>query len=323
MNKEDTEVRRSSRLRGNDPSFHPEDLSELNRMDTTSNDRPPVQEIQLLSEKVSSNEFEIPQKVLDSTLSDTSTPRKYRSNENKVSETPPKVLESNLQDEIDETMSFLDQPLIKKSWKTKSTSESTKNIKEVTEKSMAQQADDFASLQENSGSSDTNISYDTENIKNKEQQGIEMIKTYVKETIFDAFNSFEDRFVAMRRQILQEQKAVNDEYTTALQALTEKVNKQQFYLETLVKNHHKFAKKSAEIIENVNEVTEEVHTLQDKVKNGVQPNYLRLNLICDRIEDIKNDLEHNNVRDIILEVTHLKKNLKNFRKQQISSIAQT
>ena len=76
MNKEDTEVRRSSRLRGNDPSFHPEDLSELNRMDTTSNDRPPVQEIQLLSEKVSSNEFEIPQKVLDSTLSDTSTPRK-------------------------------------------------------------------------------------------------------------------------------------------------------------------------------------------------------------------------------------------------------
>ena len=159
--------------------------------------------------------------------------------------------------------------------------------------------------------------------KNKKQQGIEMIKTYVKETIFDAFNSFEDRFVAMRRQILQEQKAVNDEYTTALQALTKKVNKQQFYLETLVKNHHKFAKKSAEIIENVNEVTEEVHTLQDKVKNGVQPNYLRLNLICDRIEDIKNDLEHNNVRDIILEVTHLKKNLKNFRKQQISSTAQT
>ena len=53
-----------------------------------------------------------------------------------------------------------------------------------------------------------------------------MIKTYVKETIFDAFNSFEDRFVAMRRQILQEQKAVNNEYATALQALTKKVNKQ-------------------------------------------------------------------------------------------------
>ena len=85
------------------------------------------------------------------------------------------------------------------------------------------------------------------------------------------------------------------------------IDKNKHLIESLISTYYKFTDKFAATIEKVDGVADEVHSLQKEVRNGLKPDYTRLNIICDRIDEIKDELDHNNHRDLVIELAQIKK----------------